>query len=240
MSIFHRVLRMRVGFFLLLSLGLHMAAEHWLHGEPRGSAAAAEAVALQLPVLMQSSRQKAEPPAEVPPAERISPPEKVLIRPAPARQPEPVAPEQQQILAPRPEARLAQAASEPVAEPAAEPADELPLQAVASTHKSADLAEPPQEVVSHAPRFREPPAPPRYPAQARRRSQQGQVLLEVRLDAQGTQHDVRLLRSSGFQSLDQAALTAVADWQFQPEVQAGRPVPSRVQIPIDFALNARR
>lgn len=98
----------------------------------------------------------------------------------------------------------------------------------------------PVEVVSHAPRFREPPAAPVYPAQARRRNQQGQVLVEVRLDAEGRQREVKLMQSSGFASLDRAALEAVAQWKFQPEVQAGRALPSRVRIPIDFALHTRR
>jgi protein TonB len=64
--------------------------------------------------------------------------------------------------------------------------------------------------------------------------------VEVRLDAEGRQREVKLMQSSGFASLDRAALEAVAQWKFQPEVQAGRALPSRVRIPIDFALHTRR
>jgi protein TonB len=96
------------------------------------------------------------------------------------------------------------------------------------------------EVLSRQPAFRLPPEQPRYPAQARRRNQQGVVLLEVRLDARGAQREIRLLRSSGFSSLDRAALEAVAEWRFHPEVINGQGVPSRVQIPVEFALMASR
>lgn len=98
----------------------------------------------------------------------------------------------------------------------------------------------PVEVVSHQPSFLQPPKPPSYPATARRRNQEGTVLVEVRLDRNGAQRDVQVLRSSGVSSLDQAAVKAVSGWRFKPETVAGQPVPSRVQIPIAFALAARR
>lgn len=97
-----------------------------------------------------------------------------------------------------------------------------------------------REVFSRAPAFLQPPAPPRYPTQAKRRNQHGVVLLEVRLDERGQQRALHVLRSSGVASLDEAALQAVAAWRFRPETEAGRAVPSRVQIPIEFALTASR
>jgi protein TonB len=108
----------------------------------------------------------------------------------------------------------------------------------------ASAVAPPQavrpEVFSLKPSFAQAPPAPRYPAQARRRNQQGVVLLEVRLDARGEQRELKLLRSSGVPSLDHAALTAVAGWRFRAEVRDGLGVPSRVQIPIEFALTATR
>jgi protein TonB len=97
-----------------------------------------------------------------------------------------------------------------------------------------------QEVLSLKPAFHVPPKPPRYPSQARRRNQQGVVMVEVRLDEYGAQRELKVLRSSGVASLDQAALEAVAVWRFQAEVRDGQSVPSRVQIPIQFALTANR
>ena len=97
-----------------------------------------------------------------------------------------------------------------------------------------------QEVLSKQPRFASTPAAPVYPAQARRRQQQGTVWLDVRLDAHGQLLELQLLRSSGVKSLDQAALAAVKKWQFLPEQQGGIGVPSRVHIPIEFAFTATR
>lgn len=99
---------------------------------------------------------------------------------------------------------------------------------------------PKAEVVIDQPSFLTPPKPPIYPAQARRRNQQGVVLVEVRLDERGGLREMKLLRSSGIESLDEAAMNAVASWRFRPEVQDGEPVPSRVRIPIEFALTASR
>jgi protein TonB len=96
------------------------------------------------------------------------------------------------------------------------------------------------EVLSRKPSFREPPRQPNYPSQARRRNQQGVVLVEVRLDERGQQRSLNVLRSSGVESLDRAALEAVAKWRFRPETTGGQAVPSRVQIPIQFALTASR
>ncbi|MDY7219328.1 energy transducer TonB [Denitrificimonas sp. JX-1] len=97
-----------------------------------------------------------------------------------------------------------------------------------------------QEVLSKQPRFASTPAAPVYPAQARRRQQQGTVWLDVRLDARGQLLELQLLHSSGVKSLDQAALAAVKKWQFLPEQQGGIGVPSRVHIPIEFAFTATR
>ena len=96
-----------------------------------------------------------------------------------------------------------------------------------------------KEIISKQPRFAQPPAAPVYPAQARRRQQQGTVWLDVRLDAQGRQMEQQVLRSSGVKSLDQAALAAVKKWQFLPELHNGVGVPSRVHIPIEFAVAAK-
>ena len=97
-----------------------------------------------------------------------------------------------------------------------------------------------QKNISKQPRFARQPSAPIYPASARRRQQQGTVWLDVELDARGKQIDIQILRSSGVQSLDQAALAAVQKWQFLPEQHNGVAVASRVHIPVAFALAAQR
>lgn len=95
----------------------------------------------------------------------------------------------------------------------------------------------PARVTSQAPRFRTPPLPPSYPVFAQRQQQTGEVLLAVYLDANGDQEHRQIMKSSGYQLLDQAAEKAVSSWQFLPEIHAGLAVPSRIEIPIQFALS---
>ncbi len=106
-----------------------------------------------------------------------------------------------------------------------------------STSTHAELPTVPTVVTSHAPRFRVPPSPPQYPPFARRQQQTGEVVLAVYLDANGRQERRQIMKSSGYQLLDQAAERAVSAWQFLPEIQAGSAVPSRVEIPIRFSLS---
>jgi protein TonB len=86
------------------------------------------------------------------------------------------------------------------------------------------------------PRFRVPPRPPVYPRRAIEMRAQGEALIGALLDPSGTPHDVRVLRSSGHQMLDRAALDAVGGWAFEPGRRAGQPVAARVEIPVRFTL----
>lgn len=79
------------------------------------------------------------------------------------------------------------------------------------------------------------PRPP-YPPGARRRNQQGRVLLRVRVSARGRALSVRVSRSSGYKLLDSAALRTVRRWRFRPAMKNGKPVPATVIVPITFRL----
>jgi periplasmic protein TonB len=78
--------------------------------------------------------------------------------------------------------------------------------------------------------------PPRYPAAARRRGQQGTVVLSVHVDEQGRVSNLWLFESSGHSSLDTAALQAVKDWIFEPGMQGGSTVAMWVNVPVRFEL----
>jgi len=78
--------------------------------------------------------------------------------------------------------------------------------------------------------------PPRYPAAARRRGQQGTVVLSVHVDEQGRVSNLWLFESSGHSSLDTAALQAVKDWLFEPGMQDGKKVAMWVTVPVRFEL----
>ena len=78
--------------------------------------------------------------------------------------------------------------------------------------------------------------PPTYPEQARRRRQQGTVLLLVHIDAVGQVEKVTVKESSGFATLDRCALATVSKWRFAPAISEGRAMPSQVLVPIRFEL----
>ena len=85
------------------------------------------------------------------------------------------------------------------------------------------------------PRYRNNP-PPVYPKVARRRGHQGTVLLEVLVDQNGGVMDLRVFRSSGHTTLDDAALASVKNWSFEPGMKGSQPVEMWVRLPVRFQL----
>jgi protein TonB len=81
---------------------------------------------------------------------------------------------------------------------------------------------------------------PKYPDTARRDGKEGRVLLRVLVNEEGRTASVQVNRSSGVESLDQAALEAIKRWRFSPARLGDRPVESWVRIPIDFRLTDAR
>jgi protein TonB len=78
--------------------------------------------------------------------------------------------------------------------------------------------------------------PPVYPALARRRGEEGKVLLTVHVSAIGGVEQVAVARSSESALLDQAAVTAVQKWRFVPATQNGTPIAAQVMVPVVFRL----
>jgi protein TonB len=85
------------------------------------------------------------------------------------------------------------------------------------------------------PDYQKNPEPP-YPAAARRRRQEGLVLLRVGVDAAGYPVRVELKQSSGFAQLDEAALTAVRSWEFKPARIGSKTVDAEIEVPVRFKL----
>ena len=77
-------------------------------------------------------------------------------------------------------------------------------------------------------------APPRYPPDAIRRGWSGEVLLRLTIDSTGQVVQVELIRSSGYQILDQAAVEAVRRWKGAPAKSDGRPIAVVRQLPVRF------
>ena len=106
---------------------------------------------------------------------------------------------------------------------------------IAATGDSSDAV---QDFHDALPRYDLNPRP-KYPEVARRRGQQGIVLLEVSVQADGGVEMAAIVESSGYKSLDRAALCAVRRWQFRPATSLGFPVASRVVVPVDFILSEK-
>ena len=77
---------------------------------------------------------------------------------------------------------------------------------------------------------------PDYPKVARQRGEQGDVILEIRVNAEGTVDDVRVATSSGFVELDEAAMKAARSAKFSPARSGHDPVASTARLKLQFKL----
>lgn len=77
---------------------------------------------------------------------------------------------------------------------------------------------------------------PIYPPSARRMGQEGTVLLLVDVTEAGLVARATVKTSSGFDSMDRAALAAVSQWRFIPAQRNSIPVPVSITLPIRFQL----
>ncbi len=82
--------------------------------------------------------------------------------------------------------------------------------------------------------------PPVYPAEARRRGVQGEVILLVTVDARGHVSKVDILKSAGLtalhRQLDRAAIAAICKWRYAPAKRDGVPVGAKIKVPVEFQL----
>ena len=77
---------------------------------------------------------------------------------------------------------------------------------------------------------------PHYPSIARSRHWEGLVLLRVHVTPDGHCGSLNVARSSGHDVLDDAAASAVRNWQFVPGKRGDTPIASWVTVPIEFSL----
>lgn len=78
--------------------------------------------------------------------------------------------------------------------------------------------------------------PPRYPVSARRNGEQGTVTLKILVTRDGLPASITVQATSGYTTLDQAALEAVRGWRFAPARRGTQPVEAWVLVPIVFKL----
>ncbi|MBN2379555.1 energy transducer TonB [candidate division WOR-3 bacterium] len=77
---------------------------------------------------------------------------------------------------------------------------------------------------------------PPYPRDAQENRWSGTVFVNALVGPEGRVLDVELAQSSGYSSLDQAALQSARKWLFTPGEQRGQPVKVWVNIPFNFEL----
>ncbi len=76
---------------------------------------------------------------------------------------------------------------------------------------------------------------PAYSEEARKAKFQGHLLLSAEIDPSGQVKNPRVMHSLGL-GLDEKALEAIRQWQFEPAIKDGKPVPAYVQVEMNFRL----
>jgi len=79
---------------------------------------------------------------------------------------------------------------------------------------------------------------PAYPQEAREKGYQGVVLLKAEVLSNGIVGQLKVIKSSGYEVLDQVALAAVQRWRFIPARKEKVAIPCWVNIPIKFELQS--
>ncbi len=75
---------------------------------------------------------------------------------------------------------------------------------------------------------------PPYPEEARNAGVSGTVVVEIFVDETGTVRGARIIQSVPL--LDAAALETVRNWQYEPTLVGGRPVPIKMGVTVTFTL----
>lgn len=170
-----------------------------------------------------------------PPAPKVEP-----ARPAPSP-PAPVVPKKAVVRAP--------AAAQPLAIADTTPSPDAPTGVIAPPPPTAPVAQAPAAPVAPV----TPPAPalvqipssdadylrnpkPPYPALSRRLGEQGLVVHSVLIGVDGAAVSARLVKSSGFERLDQAAYQAIMRWRYTPGNRNGVPEAMTFNVPFNWVL----
>ena len=77
---------------------------------------------------------------------------------------------------------------------------------------------------------------PAYPPLSKRLGEQGKVIVRVLIGADGVPQKAELRQSSGFERLDQSALTTVLKWRYVPGKRGGVAEEMWFNVPINFVL----
>jgi protein TonB len=157
-----------------------------------------------------------------------------IVQPLPVEKIVPVEPIKQPPPEPKPIVPIPQSVQVIVV---AKPVSQTEFQGDASSPKPGEdaITVQAQPNVEAKPNYLKNPEPD-YPELARRRHQEGLVLLAVKVTAEGRAERVEIKKSSGFSLLDNAAVEAVRDWEFQPARLGSLALESQIEVPVRFEL----
>jgi protein TonB len=166
-----------------------------------------------------------------PPAPKIVP-----LPPAPPTPPKPVKRAQAKAPAPQPLA-IADPTPSPnaptgVTTPQATPA---PIAAAVAVAPMSPPSPPAVQMPSSDASYLQNPKPP-YPALSRRLNEQGKTTVRVMIGVDGLPQRAEIVKSSGFDRLDQAAIATVMRWRYVPGKRGGVAVAMSFDVPINWVL----
>lgn len=165
-------------------------------------------------MLVMAKPEKASPPAAVTP-----PPLEKKPAPKPAVKPPPKAPASERaIQAPEPEPSVQ---PETVAEAQVAPAEPAPPSVNPPRVDAGELSNP----------------APVYPSLSRRLREEGVVILDILIKADGTVGEVKIKQSSGYRRLDDTAIKAVKRWRYLAATQDGKTIDYWYEQPFEFNLH---
>jgi len=208
---------------LSLVLCAHLAVFAALRPQPESLPAETppEPIMISLLNAPQITPQKPLPPA--PPMAKAQKPAKKQVKTPIAK---PVAEQASQPVTP-----AAEQTSAPVAEQQTNPTNNKPVLSVAEGAADTQAYQSPNFNAAYLNN----PAP-NYPSISRRLGEEGLVLLNVQVTADGAAGSVELQTGSGSSRLDQAALEAVKKWRFTPAKRGDQAVSASVVVPVRFSL----
>ncbi|MDT8364792.1 MAG: energy transducer TonB [Nitrosomonas sp.] len=215
-------------FGLIAVIGAHAALIYWLM-QHQFSTIESPAVTLYAEFI--SPPVKSEVP-EAPKADLQPEPKPPQVKPQPPvvkKQPKP----KQQLVAKAP-VRTQQDVAAPIEEFVPAPVEEAP-QTVAAT-KLAQMPAGPVTLSTELSVSCPEMARPSYPALSRRLGEEGKLTLQVELDVSGKITQTKIVKSSGYSRLDNAALATVKTWRCRPATRDGQPVRTVALQPFNFVI----
>ena len=117
----------------------------------------------------------------------------------------------------------------------AAPAPAPPSTEVTATSAPAPAAPPRVEPPSSNADYLQNPKPA-YPPLSKRLGEQGKVIVRILIGADGVPQKAEIRQSSGFERLDQAALTTALKWRYVPGKRGGVAEDMWFNVPINFVL----